>query len=154
MEIRAARGLAGLVLATACSSGTVTTATSPTTQTFSRDVDATPAMVVTSTVKVFGDHHIPIAVADQPSGTVRSAPVNLREVLIGPPDERVTCTSAAAADTVGAVMVVLEVKAKGSGNESVVDLNAQRDNQTRACVVHSSVAAALLDEIVAGAEGS
>lgn len=154
MEMRATRGLVGLVLATACSSGTVTTATSPTTQTFSREVDATPAVVVTSTVKVFGDHHIPIAVADQPSGTVRSVPVNLREVLIGPPDERVTCTSPAAADTAGAVMVVFEVKAKQNENRSVVQLDAQRDNHNRACVVRSSVATELLDEIVAGTEAS
>ena len=51
------------------------------TQEFTRQVPATPAAIVGSAVTTFSNHGFPVAVADEPAGKVRTAPVNLREDL-------------------------------------------------------------------------
>lgn len=148
MRLKSRRGLLALALASGCGGGRVTTANAPTTQRFSREVNATSARVVASTVKVFGQYSIPVAVADEPSGVVRSLPVNLRgNLTLGTPEDRVTCTNPAA-DTLGAVMVVFQVNVKRSDSRSVIELEVQRDDRNKACVVRSALVTSLLDEIV------
>jgi hypothetical protein len=129
------------------------------TQVFTRQVPATPAAIVGSAVTTFSNHGISVAVADEPGGKVRTAPVNLRGSLAsGSPDDRVTCP-ALAGDTAGAantapVTVTFEIKVKPVSDGSVVSLDAKRENAGSGCVVKSTFVAQLLEEITQGARRS
>jgi hypothetical protein len=129
------------------------------TQVFTRQVPATPAAIVRSAVTTFSNHGIPVAVADEPGGNVRTAPVNLRGSLpSSSPADRVTC-AAPAGDTTGAadtapVTVTFEVKVKPVPDGSIVSLDARRENTSSRCVLKSAFVAQLLEEITQGARRS
>jgi hypothetical protein len=129
------------------------------TQVFTRQVPATPAAIVGSAVTTFSNHGIPVAVADEPGGKVRTAPVNLRGSLpSGSPGNRLTCP-APAGDTTGAadtapVTVTFEVKVKPVPDGSIVSLDARRENTSSRCVLKSGFVAHLLEEITQGARRS
>jgi hypothetical protein len=129
-------------------------------QVFTRQVPAPPAAIVGSAVATFANHGISVAVADEPGGKVRTAPVNLREGLAtGSPDDRIACP-AVAGDTSGTprdnarVTVTFEVRAKAVRDGSVVTLEAKREDTRSGCVVKSTFVAQLLDQITQGARRS
>ena len=130
-----------------------------TTQVFTRQVPAPPAAIVGSAVTTFSNHGISVAVADEPGGTVRTAPVNLRGNLPSDaPDDRIACPAAAgdttgAADT-GPVTVTFQLKVKPVPDGSIVSLDARREKSSGRCVVKSTFLAQLLDEITQGARRS
>jgi hypothetical protein len=129
------------------------------TQVFTRQVPATPAAIVGSAVTTFSNHGIPVAVADEPGGKVRTAPVNLRGSLASrSPDDRVACP-APAGDTTGAadtapVTVTFQITVKPVPDGSIVSLDARRENTSSRCVVKSAFVAQLLEEITQGARRS
>lgn len=149
------RGAAAMALAALAGCG----GDSTTSQVFTRQVPATPAAIVGSAVTTFSNHGIPVAVADEPGGKVRTAPVNLRGSLAsGSPDDRVACP-ALARDTAGAadtapVTVTFEIKVKPVSDGSVVSLDAKRANAGSGCIVKSTFVAQLLEEITQGARRS
>jgi hypothetical protein len=117
----------------------------PTTQQFTRQVDATPARVVAATVETFSRYGIPVQSADETKGEVHSVPLNLRGYWgPTPPEDRVNCPSGAA-DTVAA-RVTFDVKAKSVDNGSVISIDARRDGGGP-CVVRSTFVTQLLDSI-------
>jgi hypothetical protein len=129
------------------------------TQSFTRQVPATTAAIVGSAVTTFSNHGISVAVADEPGGKVRTAPVNLRGSLaLGSPDDRVACPAAAGGTTgppdTGPVTVTFQIKVKPVPDGSIVSLEARRENAGSGCVVKSTFVAQLLEEIIQGARHS
>lgn len=125
------------------------------TQEFTRQVPATPAAVVGAAVTTFSNHGIPVAVADEPAGKVRTAPVNLRGRLAsGSPDERVACPTAAgnsagALDT-APLTVTFQLRVKSVPDGSIIALNARQGSGTASCTLKSTFVMQLLDEITQG----
>jgi hypothetical protein len=126
----------------------------PAGQVFTRQVPATPPAIVRSAVTTFSDHGVAVAVADEPAGRVRTAPVNLRASSgAGQADDRLTCPAAAGAtappDT-APVTVVFELRVKPVPGGSIVALDTRREDNRSRCGVKSSFVAQLLDEITQG----
>ncbi len=145
-----------LAVGAGCSSGAVTTASAPTTQKFTREVNATPARVVQSAVQVFSRYGIPVASADEPNGSVQSLPVDLRGSALraGAPGDRVNCSAASSDTVIGPVMAIFQVNARTQNNRSIISLEAQRDDKDRACTVKTTFVTGLLDDIAKAAGGS
>ena len=128
-------------------------------QSFTRQVPATTAAIVgVPAVTTFSNHGISVAVADEPGGKVRTAPVNLRgRLALGSPDDRVACPAAAGDTTappdIGPVTVTFQIKVKAVSDGSIVSLEARRENAGDGCGVKSTFVAQLLEEIVQAGTG-
>lgn len=142
-------GLIGLglsvALAAACSHGGPTT--TPNTQTFTRNVDATPSRVVEATTALFAERRIPVATTDQTNGKVVSVPLDPNaEWGDTPADQRVDCRAVNVADP--NARLVLTMNAKRDGDRSVLSLDAKRDGG-ESCVLRGPFMTELMDAIVA-----
>ncbi|HEV8125985.1 MAG TPA: hypothetical protein VGP80_17190 [Gemmatimonadales bacterium] len=136
-------GLA-VALSAACSHGGPTVAAS--TQTFTRNVDATPSKVVEATTAVFAERQIPVATTDQTNGKVESIPLDPNaEWGNVPATERVDCGAVAADPN---ARLVLTMHVKQDNNRSVVSLDAKRDGGA-SCVLRGPFMTELMDAIVA-----
>jgi predicted small lipoprotein YifL len=136
-----------LVLLAACGNKGPTAA--PDTQSFTRNVNATPSKVVEATTAVFADRRIPVASTDQTNGLVESIPLALNgEWGNVEADQRVDCRSITAADP--NARLVLRLRVKQDDNQSALSLDAKRDGG-ESCVLRSPFMTELLDEIVAKA---
>jgi hypothetical protein len=119
----------------------------PSTQTFTRSVDATMARVVQATTAIFAERMIPVASADQTNGRVTSVPLDPNaEWGNVPAAERVDCSSGAAADANS--RLVLSMNVKRDNERSVLSLNAKRDGGT-SCVLRGPFMTDLMAAIVA-----
>ncbi len=139
-------GMAVLLVA-AC--GTKGPSTTPDTQTFTRNVDATPSRVVEAATSVFADRRIPVAKTDQTNGTVVSVPLDPRaEWGDVPTDQRVDCRAVALPDADS--RLVLTVRVKRDNERSVLALDAKRDGG-ESCVLRGPFMTGLMDDIIARA---
>ncbi|HEX5387878.1 MAG TPA: hypothetical protein VFW66_14335 [Gemmatimonadales bacterium] len=122
----------------------------PSSQQFTREVNADARSVVTATLATFSRFGIPVQTADQTSGVVRSVPLDLRGTW-GPtrPSDRVSCPGGLPADTT-VTHVTFNVQVKPAKFGSVVSLDAQRQGGS-GCVLQSSFVTQLLDDIARGA---
>jgi hypothetical protein len=137
-------GLA-VALVAACNRGGPTTA--PTTQTFTRNVDATPSRVVEATTAIFAERMIPVASADQTNGKVTSVPLDPNaEWGNVASTERVDCSTGAAADP--NARLVLTMNVKRDKERSVLSIEAKRDGGA-SCVLRGPFMTGLMDAIVA-----
>jgi hypothetical protein len=136
-----------LIALGACGSGILSSGSGgPSSQQFTREVEAVPANLVQAAVTTFGRYGIPIAEADEPGGTLRTLPVNLRS-LAGRFDEApVTCPQGTASDA--AARFTFDVKVRRTDKGSAISLGTERRDDT-GCVVRSAFVSALLDEIAA-----
>jgi hypothetical protein len=141
---------AALTILAACAHNGPSTA--PDTQSFTRNVNATPAKVVEATTAVFADRRIPVASTNETNGLVESIPLSLSgDWGNADADEKVDCRAVTAADP--NARLVLTVRVKQDDNRSAVSLDAKRDGG-ESCVLRSPFLTALLDEIVAKAGGA
>ncbi|HET7599668.1 MAG TPA: hypothetical protein VFK09_05225 [Gemmatimonadales bacterium] len=144
-----ARGVALLTAALALGCAGASAGGLPSTQQFTRHVNATPASLVSAALATFSRYGIPVASSDETSGRVRSVPMSLRGNWGPVPlEERVSCPGAASDTLPGRVTFEVQVKPVRYGSD--VTLNAQRQGDSR-CVIRSSFVTKLLDEI-AGAQ--
>jgi hypothetical protein len=125
------------------------------TQEFTRQVPATPAAVVGAAVTTFSNHGIPVEVADEPAGKVRTAPANLRGRLAsGSPDDRVACPTAAGnsagAPDAAPLTVTFQLRVKSVPDGSIIALHARQGSGTPSCTLKSTFVMQLLDEITQG----
>ncbi len=119
----------------------------PDTQSFTRNVDATPSRVVEATTAVFADRRIPVASTDQTNGVVKSIPLQLNgDWGNTDAEERVDCRAVTAADP--DARLVLTVRVKSDHNRSELTVDAKRDGG-ESCVLRGPFLTGLLDEIVA-----
>jgi hypothetical protein len=136
-----------IVLLAACAPKGPTMA--PSTQSFTRNVNAVPAKVVEAATAVFAERQIPVASADQTNGKVQSVPLAPNgEWGNVSADQRVDCGAVAAADS--NARLVLTVHVKQENNRSALSLDAKRDGG-QSCVLKGPFMTDLLDEIVAKA---
>jgi hypothetical protein len=143
--MRRVRGMALLTLCAALGCAGSAAGGLPSTQQFTRHVEATGPALVSSTLATFARYGIPVATSDETSGRVRSVPMDLRGNWGPVPlDERVSCPGTAS-DTLPSV-VTFEVRVKSARNGSDITLDAQRAGQSR-CVIRSTFVTRLMDEI-------
>lgn len=137
-------GLAVALLA-ACSHSGPTMA--PATQTFTRNVDATPSRVVEATTSVFAERGIGVATTDQTNGKVESIPLDPKaEWGNVPADQRVNCDAVSAADPNARLVLTMHVKR--DNDRSVLSLDAKRDGGA-SCVMRGPFLTELMDAIIA-----
>ncbi len=117
------------------------------TQTFTRNVDATPSRVVEATTAVFAERSIPVASADQTNGRVTSVPLDLKGSWGNmSADERTDCGAVTMADANARMVLTMHVKQ--DKNQSVISLEAKRDGG-QSCVLRGPFMTQILDDIVA-----
>ena len=139
-------GLAALLLVGAMACSRNSAGTIPTTQQFTRQVDATPTRVITAASAVFGERGIGVATMDETKGDVVSVPLSSQGTWgNATPEERIDCPAAAVASTVR-----LRLRSKAERNGSVVSLEAERIGA--GCVLRSQFVTQLLDDIIARAK--
>jgi hypothetical protein len=137
----------GLVaaLVAACNRGGPTMA--PSTQLFTRNVDATPSRVVDATTAIFAERQIPVASTDQTNGRVESVPLDPNgEWGNVPAIDRVDCRVGSAADPNSRLVLTMNVKR--DNERSVLSLGAKRDGG-ESCVLRGPFMTELMDAIVA-----
>jgi hypothetical protein len=150
MQARTIGSGAALAVLIACAQGGPTAA--PDTQSFTRNVNATPSKVVEATTAVFAARRIPVASTDQTNGRVESIPLSLTgEWGNVEADQRVDCRSVTTVDP--DARLVLRLHVKQDDNQSALSLDAKRDGG-ESCVLRSPFMTELLDEIVAKAGAS
>lgn len=134
-----------MALVAACSRSGPTMA--PSSQTFTRNVDATPSRVVEATTAIFAERMIPVATTDQTNGRVESVPLDPNaEWGNVPSTERVDCRVGSAADPNS--RLVLSMNVKRDNDRSVLSLGAKRDGG-ESCVLRGPFMTELMDAIVA-----
>lgn len=134
-----------LALVAACNRGGPTMA--PSTQTFTRNIDAIPSRVVEAATAIFAERMIPVASTDQTNGKVTSVPLDPNaEWGNVPAAERVACSTGAVSDP--NARLVLTMSVKRDNDRSVVSLDAKRDGGT-SCVLRGPFMTELMDAIVA-----
>jgi hypothetical protein len=138
-----------VLLGTACSRGS-SVGPAPSAQEFVRQVNATPAAVVSASAAAFRQYGIPIATADEPGGKIVSVPMPLGGNWgTRPAAERVSC-AAAGADTATAAApsgkLLLEIEAKERRGGSTVTLEG-RSEDAGGCVLRTEFVNELLDAI-------
>lgn len=145
MQNRTSGGAVALVFLAACFHNGPTAA--PDTQTFTRNVNATPSKVVEAATAVFAERRIPVASTDQTNGIVESIPLAMTgdwgNVAA---DQRADCRTVAVADP--DARVILSVHVKQDDNRSALSLEAKRDGG-ESCVLRGPFMTGLLDAIVA-----
>jgi hypothetical protein len=138
------------LLGTACGRGS-SVGEAPSAQEFVRQVNATPAAVVSASAAVFKDYGIPVATVDEPEGKLLSVPMSLAGNWgTRPAADRVSCASAGA-DTGSTAAgpggkLVLEVEAKESRGGSTFSLK-QRSEGAVGCVLQNDFVGEMLDAI-------
>ena len=145
--MRAAMFGAGLAVVMVAACGKKGPSMAPDTQTFTRNVDATPSRVVEATTAVFAERRIPVAITDQTNGKVESVPLDPAgdwgDVAA---DERVDCGAVTAADP--NARLVLRMNVKRDNDRSTLSLEAKRDGG-QSCVLRGPFMTELMDAIVA-----
>ncbi|MEO8200003.1 MAG: hypothetical protein ABI679_05715 [Gemmatimonadota bacterium] len=137
----------GLVVVLAAGCGRGGPSMAPDTQTFTRNVDATPSRVVEATTAVFAERHIGVATTDETNGKVVSVPLSpTGEWGDVPAEERVNCGAAPAADPNSRLVLTMHVKR--DNNRSSLSLDAKRDGG-QSCVLKGPFMTELMDAIVA-----
>jgi hypothetical protein len=117
------------------------------TQTFTRNVDATPARVVEATTAVFAERNIGVATTDQTNGRVVSIPLSpTGEWGDVAADQRVNCGAVSAADPNSRLVLTMNVKR--DNDRSALSLGAKRDGG-ESCVLRGPFMTELMDAIVA-----
>ena len=134
-----------VALVAACNRGGPTLA--PTSQSFTRNVDATPSRVVDATTAIFAERMIPVATTDQTNGKVTSVPLDPNaEWGNVPAIDRVDCGAGAAADPNSRLVLTMNVRR--DNERSVLSLDAKRDGGA-SCVLRGPFMTELMDAIVA-----
>jgi predicted small lipoprotein YifL len=119
----------------------------PDTQTFTRNVNATPSQVVEATTSVFAARGISVASADRTKGKVESVPLSLSaEWGNTPASERADCQGVTAADP--NARLVLTMNVRRDNDRSAFSLGAKRDGG-ESCVLQGPFLNGLMDDIVA-----
>ena len=134
-----------VALGAACSKGGPSLA--PSTQTFTRNVDATPSRVVEATTAIFAERGIGVASTDQTNGKVESIPLDPKADWGNvAADQRVDCGAVAMADPNSRLVLTMNVKR--DNDRSVLSLGAKRDGG-ESCVLRGPFMTELMDAIVA-----
>lgn len=137
----------GLTVLLAAGCGRSGPSMAPDTQTFTRNVNATPSRVVEATTAVFAERMIPVSSTDETNGRVSSVPLDLKGDWGNmSPDERVDCGAVTANDANARMVLTMHVKQER--NQSVVSLEAKRDGG-QSCVLRGPFMTRLLDDIIA-----
>jgi hypothetical protein len=145
MKVRTVGIALTVALGAACSRGGPTMA--PSTQTFTRNIDATPSKVVEATTAVFAEHQIPVATTDQTNGKVESVPLDPNADWGNvPAAERVDCRTGSTGDPNARLVLTMHVKR--DNQRSVLSLDARRDGG-ESCVLKGPFMTELMDAIVA-----
>jgi hypothetical protein len=125
----------------------------PSTQTFTRNVNATPSRVVEATTAIFAERMIPVATTDQTNGKVTSVPLDPNaEWGNVPASERVACNSIGGASDPNS-RLVLTMNVKRNNDSSVLSLDAKRDGGD-SCVLRGPFMTDLMDAIIARVSAS
>ncbi|MGH7517531.1 MAG: hypothetical protein ACREOC_08685 [Gemmatimonadales bacterium] len=142
----------GMVALGACGSGILGSGSGrPSSQQFTREVEAVPASLVKAAITTFGRYGIPIAEADEPGGRVRTMLVNLRSLARRFDEAPLSCPEGTPRET--AARFRFDVQVRRTDNGSAMSLETEREGDS-ACVVRSAFVSALLDEIANTAGGS
>ena len=137
----------GLVFLLVAACGQRGPSTTPDTQSFTRNVDATPSRVVEAATAVFADRQIPVASTDQTNGTVISVPLDPRADWGNvAADQRVDCRAVVTADPDARLVLTMRVKQEDS--RSVLSLDAKRDGG-ESCVLRGPFMSGIMDDIIA-----
>ncbi len=148
-----------LLSVVACGRGTASAGgggTEP--QQFTRQIQATPAQVVSAAVATFAEYNIPVATANEVGGEVESSPVEIQgQWGYGPASDRINCGSDAGGKPtadVGVSRLSLKIRARPSSNGSKVELNAEgthspteKGDPKTTCALTSKFITELLDSI-------